>query len=247
MTAYGGGKAKLGRQIYKAIKDIEARKKWESNVYFEPFCGMLGVAKYFIDESSKGDRKKFILSDVNKDIILMWKRLKRGGWVLPRTCTRERYEELKYSTKHSAERGFYGVSCAYSGIFFAGYRPQSARQNFFKKSRENITETGKLLKKKFRKIKFLCSSYREFSPKGMTIYCDPPYEDNKFNIKHFNNFDSELFWDTMRKWSKDNLVIISEYKAPKDFKCVWEKDIKSVFSGKRKTRVEKLFMYKKYI
>ena len=273
MTAYGGGKARLGKQIYKAIKEIQEKMNWYSDTYIEPFCGMLGVAKYFISFpgeklakkespeclkkksvsskrrsrarriSSMTDYKKIILSDANKDIILMWKKLKRGGWTLPRTCGREKYEDLKASKKHSADRGFYGVSCAYSGIFFAGYRPKSKRQNFFKKSRENISETGKLLKLNSRRIKLTCSSYRDFKPKGMTIYCDPPYEDNKFNIKHFNDFDSKLFWDTMRKWSKDNLVIISEYKAPKDFKCVWKKDTKSVFSGKSKTRVEKLFMY----
>lgn len=260
MTTYGGGKAKIGKQIYKAINDIIEIYRdngWESNTYFEPFCGMLGVAKYFIssepvDERSESSEseievpsfKKYILSDANKDIILLWKKLKNQKWTLPKTCTKERYEELKYSKKHSAERGFYGVSCAYSGIFFAGYRPKSIRQNFFKKSRENIEKTGKLLRNNSRRIKLLCSSYIKYKPKGMVIYCDPPYKNNKFNIKHFNDFDSDLFWDTMRKWSKNNLVIVSEYKAPKDFKCVWKKSIKSVFSGKTASRVEKLFMYK---
>lgn len=258
MTSYGGGKARLGKEIYKAIKEIEEEKEWESDVYFEPFCGMLGVAKHFIDdirradsESQRDDRllyKKIILSDANKDIVLLWNKLKRGGWTLPKTCTRDKYEKLKYSKRHTAERGFYGVSCAYSGIFFAGYRPKSpSGQNFFQSSRKNIIETGKLLHRASRKIKILNSSYLKFDPKGMTIYCDPPYEDNRFNIEHFNDFDSKLFWDTMRKWSKDNLVIISEYKAPKDFKCVWKKDMKSVFSGKTATRTEKLFVYKKGI
>lgn len=242
MVSYGGGKARLGKAIYKAIKEIEEEKKWESDVYFEPFCGMLGVAKHFIYDSQSD--KKIILSDANKDIVLLWNKLKKGGWTLPETCTRDKYEKLKYSKRHTAERGFYGVSCAYSGIFFAGYRPKSlSGQNFFQSSRKNIIDTGKLLHQASRKIKILNSSYLKFEPKGMTIYCDPPYEDNRFNIEHFNDFDSKLFWDTMRKWSKDNLVIISEYKAPKDFKCVWKKDMKSVFSGKTVPRTEKLFIW----
>lgn len=245
MTSYGGGKARLGKEIYKAIIEIEEKKEWKSDVYFEPFCGMLGVAKHF---SPFNDYKKIILSDVNKDIVLLWNKLKRGGWTLPEACTRDEYEKFKYSKRHTAERGFYGVSCAYSGIFFAGYRTKSTSgQNFFKASRKNITETGELLHRHSRKIKIINSSYLKFEPKGMTIYCDPPYQDNRFNIEHFNDFDSKLFWDTMRKWSKDNLVIISEYKAPKDFKCVWEKDLKSVFSGKTAPRTEKLFIYKKGI
>jgi site-specific DNA-adenine methylase len=245
MTSYGGGKARLGKEIYKVIKEIEDEKEWESESYFEPFCGMLGVAKHFINERDI-NYNKIILSDANKDIILLWNKLKRGNWELPKTCTREKYESLKYSNRHTAERGFYGVSCAYSGIFFAGYRPKSHRngQNFFKSSRKNIKEIGDLIHSKKRHLKIINSSYLKFKPKGMTIYCDPPYEDNRFNIEHFKDFDSNLFWDTMRKWSKDNLVVISEYKAPKDFKCIWKKDMKSVFSGKTSSRTEKLFVYK---
>ena len=132
MTAYGGGKARLGKQIYKAIREIEEKRGWKANTYFEPFCGMLGVAKHFLCEgrNSVEQYKKYILSDANKDIVLMWKRLKRGGWSLPRTCTRERYEELKYSKRHSAERGFYGVSCAYSGIFLRDTDRKVGRETF---------------------------------------------------------------------------------------------------------------------
>jgi DNA adenine methylase len=238
--SYGGGKAKIGRQIYNAIKEIQEKMNWNSDIYFEPFCGMMNVSKYFIEENDK----KIILSDANKDIVLLWNKLKKGGWSVPDCCTKEKYKQLKYSKKHTAERGFYGVSCAYSGIFFAGYRTKSITgQDFFQSSRKNIIDIGNLLHCYSRKIKILNSSYLTFEPKGMIIYCDPPYEDNKFNIEHFNDFDSPLFWDTMRKWSKDNLVIISEYKAPQDFKCVWMKSITSVFSRKTTTRIEKLFMY----
>jgi hypothetical protein len=48
----------------------------------------------------------------------------------------------------------------------------------------------------------------------------------------------------MRNWSKNNIVIISEYNAPVDFKCVWEQKVKLDIcdaDNKKKDRIEKLF------
>lgn len=242
MPAYSGGKAKIGKEIYKQILKLEndyisvhripAMRKMK---YFEPFCGMLGTAHHFSD-----DNRKIIANDINKDIILMWKKLKRGGWNLPKKCDKSKFIELKFSKKNSAERGFYGIACTYSGIYYAGYRPGDKNQHFFNRARNSIIKLSKNLKN----ITFYSKSYLNFNPKNMVIYCDPPYKDNKFNSLYFSDFDSDLFWKVMRKWSKNNLVIISEYKAPKDFKCVWKKSIKSTFGMKVESRTEKLFIHK---
>ena len=61
----------------------------------------------------------------------------------------------------------------------------------------------------------------------MFIYCDPPYAYTKFPIKYrrdikkYDVFETELFWETMRKWSKSNVVVISEIVAPPDFAEIW--------------------------
>jgi len=34
-----------------------------------------------------------------------------------------------------------------------------------------------------------------------------------------------FFWDWVREISKKNVVYVSEYKAPKDFKSVWKKTV----------------------
>ena len=114
MPSYGGGKAKLGKQISDLIEEIEDDEEWEGK-YFEPFCGLLGVG---INFAKKG--REIEACDSNKDLILMLKRLK-NGWKPPISHSRDIYEKLKVSKKHSAERGFYGIACAYSGIFFAGF------------------------------------------------------------------------------------------------------------------------------
>jgi site-specific DNA-adenine methylase len=156
MPVYSGGKAKIGKEIAREIEKLEFKLNWKNKKYFEPFCGMLGVARHFAHGPRRG-RKKFetrdpvggerssrrvIANDANKDIILMWKKIKRG-WNLPsKCCTRKKFLELKHSTVHSAERGFYGVACTYSGIFYAGYRPQ---QHFFNRSRNSIIELSECL------------------------------------------------------------------------------------------------------
>jgi DNA adenine methylase len=61
------------------------------------------------------------------------------------------------------------------------------------------------------------------------------------------------FWTWVRKTTLDgNKVFVSEYNAPDDFVCVWEKQAKSSLSangvtGKSKTSVEKLFVYNGYL
>jgi site-specific DNA-adenine methylase len=73
-------------------------------------------------------------------------------------------------------------------------------------------------------VRFLpASSYETHHPTGMTIYADPPYAGNKLGGKTgvFQSFNHKEFWHVMRKWSKNNLVVISESRAPSDFKRIW--------------------------
>jgi DNA adenine methylase len=213
---------------------VEDIMDWKGNL-IEPFCGMLGVGIHFAEQG-----RSVLANDVNKDLILLLKAIKIG-WNPPPECSRKRYNEYRVSNKHSAERGFYGFACAYSGIFFAGYRIKCGERNFFNTFRKSLLK----MKPALQKVKFSNKSYDELHPKGMTVYCDPPYSDNSFGTEHFDDFNFEHFWQTMREWSKDNLVFVSEYTAPDDFTCVWEKELKSGFSGstERKKRAEKLFMY----
>lgn len=239
--AYGGGKGRIGKQIAKVIQDYIDDNEYDSKGYFEPFCGMLGVAHNMNSENFK----KIILSDINKDIVLMWKALKRN-WKPPKNCTKELHTKMKNTKRHSALRGYVGVGCSYSGIFFAGYRPIYKDQKYLDIFKRKIDKIKPFIKQK--NVKFLDGDYKKvykkIKPKGYVIYCDPPYLNNNFKTEFFDNFDHDEFWETMRKWSKHNLVFISEYKAPKDFKAIWKKDIKMVHSGNTRKKTEKLFVYK---
>lgn len=49
----------------------------------------------------------------------------------------------------------------------------------------------------------------------------------------------------MRKWSKTNIVYISELQAPNDFECVWEREVSRSIKVTDKSRaVERLFKWK---
>ena len=115
---------------------------------------------------------------------------------------------------------------------------------------------------KIKDVKFQCISYDKLKPKYKLIYCDPPYESSTFPIKYrrdtkeYDKFDNEEFWEIMRKWSKNNIVLISEMDAPEDFVEVWNMERYRSAAQSNKTRyseksekpsetrkIEKVFMH----
>ena len=74
------------------------------------------------------------------------------------------------------------------------------------------------------------------------IYCDPPYAEGVGYAKHF---DTAAFWQWCReRTAEGHIVVISEYAAPPDFTCVWERSVKTHLNNRAKRdRVEKLFVY----
>ena len=239
--SYQGGKAKLGKRIYDVIDILEEYLADDYLEYVEPFVGFCGVMKHFGgDQNRPGSIKGY---DANKDVIEMWKAL-QTGWKPPIRCSRAKYNELKHSNEHSAERGFVGVACGYSGIFFAGYREKlnykSGSQSSMAMTSRSVIKTANDLDR----VKFINKSYEELSPKNCLVYCDPPYKDNKYSSEFFVDFDTDEFWETMRRWSKDNIVVVSERIAPDDFNCIWKSTVDVIHSNKTKNEVEKLFIYK---
>ena len=60
--------------------------------------------------------------------------------------------------------------------------------------------------------------------KNYVIYCDIPYRRaTKYATK---NFPYEEFYQWAIEMSKHNIVLISEYDMPNEFKCIWQKKVK---------------------
>jgi DNA adenine methylase len=237
MPTYGGGKSKIGRKLSEIIKLKVIELNMEKCDYFEPFCGCLGVFKHMLG----GSHSNYIANDINENIILMWESIK-DGWILPDVITKEEFKLINKSEISSREKGFYGITCSYSGIFGARYRVKYGKIDFFRRSKDDLMRIGEKIITNSDHITFHSQDYRNFNPMNMVIYCDPPYLNNRLDTKYFNDFDTDKFWETMRIWSLNNLVIISEYEAPCDFECIYELPINTTFSGKSIIRNEKLFI-----
>jgi DNA adenine methylase len=233
MTAYHGGKQKIGKQIAKLIHDesidIEEEYDFVIKGYCEPFCGMLGVYQHipelFEDHSPKLNYKA---GDMNASVIQMWK-LSQKGWKPPtEKYTKTEFMSMAGDGKSSAEKGYVGHLYGYMGKYFKPFdnRTTVSRRN---KTSSKVSNIGLELSK----VNFINGSYDKFSHlKNFIIYCDPPYEIQNYYYDENDTkrkFEHKKFWDWCRKMSTDNIVYISEYSAPKDFEQIWSKNKEKLF------------------
>ena len=210
---YLGGKHRLGKEISLILKHI---CPISHKNYLEPFCGALGVFRHMTDDF------KCLGSDLQPDMIQLWKGVKHNTFKPPKLITPEFYNNVKNQKEPSALRGFVGFLCSWNGMFFAGLAEyKNTNRNPAQEASNDIDKIKPLLQKKT--VKFMNCSYDKHKPKKHLIYCDPPYKDTIGYKGTGTGFNHDKFWNTMRKWSKSNIVIISEETAPKDFKCMWKK------------------------
>lgn len=89
-------------------------------------------------------------------------------------------------------------------------------------------------------VGLLSGDYRDLRiPDESIIYCDPPYMGT---TGYSDGINHDEFWQWCRERVYDgHKVYISEYQAPDDFICIWEKEIINRLNNKKAT--EKLFIY----
>ncbi len=225
---YLGGKTKNSKAITAILKQ-------HKNIPFiEPFCGGLNIAVRMTGY-------EMFLNDGNDALISMYKALIDGTFILPtEPILKEEYDKLQLA-EPSPLRTFVSFALSYGGKEWGGYDP------YYDKRGEVGKTTGMATRSTAKKIAaikhatFSATDYRELDAHGCLIYCDPPYIETTGYSK---GLDYNEFWETMRKWSKDNIVYISEWQAPDDFEIVWEKPYKVQMCKEQQERVEKLYKYK---
>lgn len=198
--------------------------------YWEPFCGACGIMSK-IDENR--DR---LASDIHPDLMMMWEAL-QWGWIPPDHIYAKDYQTLK-SAEPSALRGFVGFGCSFAGKWFGGYA-KSEDRNYASGSNKSLMKKMSGLKG----VDFRCGDYREIIFDSGLIYCDPPYIGT---TGYLDEFDHEVFWDWARERARNSVVLVSEYSAPSDFKCVFSISTKTdirMKDGSKSERVEKIFEY----
>jgi DNA adenine methylase len=220
-------------RISKDLLPIILKDKKEEQFYVEPFVGGANM----IDKIG-GNR---IGADNNKYLISMWQELQKG-WTPPTNISQEDYTNIRINKeKHPAHLVcFVGFLCAFGGKWFGGYAKNKKGDNYADRGSRVLTKQIKNL----QDVKFINCSYKDLDiPNESIIYCDPPYAGT---TKYKDGFNHEEFWEWCRDMTKTgHQVFISEYNAPNDFICVFEKEVKTVLNKNAQTdkRIEKLFVY----
>ena len=236
MTAYTGGKFHQGKTyaeiIGKESLGIADEEGWEIQGYCEPFCGMLGVYQHIpqLFQKNLDHNLKYKAGDINKSVIMMWKAAQNGWKPSSKVITKKQFMKMQGDGKSSARKGFVGHAFAYMGKYFKPFRERT-KQSLDKDANRVSKIAGKL-----KKVSFSHGLYTQYSKlKGYVIYCDPPYQQQSQYYDENNKlrcFNHNTFWEWCRKMSEDNLIFISEYKAPKDFEKIYTNVVRT--SGKNK-------------
>lgn len=224
-----GSKSRYAKYLLPII--LKNRKKW----YYEPFVGGCNVI-----DKVEGLR---VGVDVNYYLIQMWKALQEG-WIPPQSVTNEEYIEIRDNQDSYPPNlvGYVAINLSYAGKWWGGYaRDKQNKRDYGREAYNNVMKQVPLIKG----ILFEHGHYFNFIPnEPATIYCDPPYNGV---TEYKNKFEHEIFWE----WCRDraiegNDIFISEYNAPDDFECIWEKEVNNtlVQNTGAKQGTEKLFIYR---
>lgn len=226
---YLGSKNRIAKDLLHIILQTRRPKQ----VYVEPFVGGCNL----IDKVT-GPR---IANDVNPYLIAMWKALV-SGWT-PKYYSRDEYYKIKAAPNAYPAHvvGWVGFNCSYSGKWFGGYvgkvTTKGGVRDYQKEALKNtLKQVPALVGVQFKNVSY---DQLKLPPKSL-VYCDPPYEGvTGYGIQ----FDNAAFWQWCRTIARaGHTVFVSEYQAPKDFTCVWSRDVKSTLSsGYSKVSTEKLF------
>ena len=237
---YQGSKNRLAKFLVPIIqKYID-----DNNIttYIEPMCGSCSII-----EQIKCDNR--VASDVNDELIALLQYAKSDIElsIAPENCTFEHYADVRENRKRGTNKyskeytALIGYCASYGGRYYdGGYgRDKTGKRNIYAERVKNLKEDCKLL----QNIDIRCCDYKDFADyKNCLFYFDPPYRNTKQYSKQSIDYDE--FYDFLRKLSENNIVLVSEYSMPDDFKCIWQKERKVLQKSDRITgekAVEKLF------
>ena len=231
---YVGSKSRLSKYIVPILQ--EYINKNHITTYIEPFVGGANI----IDKINCKNRYGY---DIHQGLISIYNAVK-DGFIPPSTITEEEYNNAKYGLIPEPLKSYIGFQGSYAtkywGGFARGFKADgiTPRDIYNERTRNFKEQIPNLLD-----IHFEVISYSEIDVENCLIYCDPPYD----NTTKYSTgiFDHVAFWDWVRIMSNKNIVIVSEFQAPKEFKCIWEKERNCSLdkdTGAVK-KIERLFIY----
>lgn len=230
---YMGSKNRIAKHILPIILKDRKEGQW----YVEPFVGGANIIDKVEGNRIGADSNHYLISLLNHCAC---------GWScdLPSKISEEEYNHIK--NNKDKYRDYIVAHCGFNATFgakwFGGYaRPRKITGY----DRDVVCGKNSLIKQMplLNGVKFIHSSYDELEiPPQSIIYCDPPYAGT---TKYKDDFDHDKFFEWCRvKVKEGHQVFISEYNAPDDFVCVWQKEIQSgLNTNSTKKGVEKLFVH----
>ena len=233
---YVGSKNKISKYIAPILQKLIDDNN--VSVYYEPFvggCNMIDKIKC----------KYRIGNDIHPELIAMWKAL-QSGWQPPEHILEKEYNLVRLNRDKYPDYyvGFVGFMAGFGSKYFGGY----SRGNDAKgKARDIPNEAIRNILKQLplvQDVKLICRDYRDINMShfnNTVIYCDPPYKQTtKYAV---DKFDYDSFYNWCREVSKINILCVSEYQMPSDFKCIWQKSVTTKLKvNVHENRTEKLFM-----
>jgi DNA adenine methylase len=201
--------------------------------WVEPFVGGANII-----DKIQGKR---IGADINPYLIDALIAIRDSVLDLPKNnkeFTEDNYKQLRKSDDYRY-KGYAGFAFSYGGKWLGGWcRDGLGKRDYVKESYRNALKQSPLL----QGVDFVCSNYTDLDiPPNSLIYCDPPYEGT---TKFKDDFNHKVFWQWCRGMAgKGHVIFVSEYDAPEDFECMWQKEIVSSLTkdtGSKKG-MEKLF------
>lgn len=232
---YMGSKSRISKEILPIILKERKVDQW----YVEPFCGGCNM----ID---KVDGLR-IAADINAPLISLFREIQRG-WKPP-IISKDEYSEVRSNPDKFPGYlvGWCAFGVSYCGKYFGGYAGVVKTKDGIRDYQREALSALLKQSAKLSDVHFKISGYSDLSiPEKSIIYCDPPY---KGTTGYGLQFSHDDFWEWVRGNSvQGHSIFVSEYSAPEDFQCIWEKKIKSSLSangicGGNKESTEKLFVY----
>lgn len=229
---YLGSKNRISKEILPLMIKHRTNETW-----VEPFVGGANMI-----DKVEGNR---IGADLNEFVISLLNQMSKPNYKAPEV-SEEKYNDIKnYQSQYPRWIvGYAGTQLSFGATWFGSYRrDKQGNRNYCLEAQKNVNKQSKNI----QGVRFIHSSYSELEiPKNSIIYCDPPYDTKATKGKYKDEFNHLDFWQWCRdKVNEGHKVFVSEYNAPKDFKCIWEKEISQRMNNNVETSKtnEKLFMY----
>lgn len=231
---FQGSKTKYSKQIIPILQEILDKGNYKG--FIDGMCGDCNII-----DKIKHENK--IAYDIDKYLIDLYHQIQKTDFTFPEKITREMWDSCKNTPENNPEWlvALVAYFTSYSARGFNGGFAMNGKRDYYTERLNNFKSQIPYL----QDIKFEVKSIYDLDCEGYLIYLDPPYKDTKpyDSAEHFNHY---LFWDKVRELSEKNTVIVSEQKAPEDFKAIWSiKTSRNCFGSELTEANENLFIFNK--